>query len=192
MSTQDINKALGLSDGGIDEFLGSLTLDDTKEKLSKVDDAIKQDVDEIDSQMQQYNSGGLSNIDIVKLDSSFSEMKELIEVSKMTIKHVYESVVTSELVDSELVQALSKLLEATHLSISEYISMYKSRMAFYDKVRMEQLKQKYKLEQMDYKHKLDMEKLNAIKKSDAVDVPNNMVAYSQEDLIREIDKVKFQ
>ena len=140
MSTIKINEALGLGSGGIDEFLSDLELDTANDKLNNIDQHIRDDVDQIDNQIKQYDNGGLANLDITKLDSSFAEMKELIEVSKLTIKHVYESVVSSELVDSEMVQALSKLLEATHISISEYINMYKSRVDFYDKVRMEILK----------------------------------------------------
>ena len=187
MSTIKINEALGLGSGGIDEFLSDLELDTANDKLNNIDQHIRDDVDQIDNQIKQYDNGGLANLDITKLDSSFAEMKELIEVSKLTIKHVYESVVSSELVDSEMVQALSKLLEATHISISEYINMYKSRVDFYDKVRMEILKQQHKLQQMDHKHKLDMEKLNAAKESKSIDTPNNYVSYSQEELIKQME-----
>lgn len=95
----------------------------------------------------------------------------MIEISKNTIRHVYDSLVSSELVDSELVSAFAKLMESTKLTVGEYITLYKDRLAFYDKVRLETLKHKNDMEKIKYKHDLDMEKMNS--KVKTIDVSNN-------------------
>ena len=78
-----------------------------------------------------------------------------------------------------MVSALSKLLEATHLTISEYINLFKDRQAFYDKVRLEMMKHQNKKELMERKHQMDLEKLSMVKKDDSNTVEaKNMVAYS--------------
>ncbi len=83
---------------------------------------------------------------------------------------------------------MSKLIEATHLTVSEYINLFKDRLAFYDKVRFEAIKHKNDMEKIKYKHDLDMEKLNA-KSGPAVEVTNNNTnAFSQEDVIKMIEK----
>lgn len=84
--------------------------------------------------------------------------------------------------------AFAKIIECTKLSLSEYINLFKDRLAFYDKVRFEAIKHKNDMEKIKYKHDLDMEKLNA-KQGPAVEVTNNNVnAFSQEDVIKMIDK----
>ena len=39
-------------------------------------------------------------------------------------KHIADSILTTDLVDSELIQAASKLLESIHINIAEFISIY--------------------------------------------------------------------
>lgn len=111
-------------------------------------------------------------------------------MSKNTIRYVYQQLVDSELVDSELVGSFSKLLEAVHIQISEYIGLYKDRQNFYSKVKLEAIKHRNKMEELRLKQKLDIEKINQTKKSDAVDVDNMKVAYSQEDLIQSLDDME--
>jgi hypothetical protein len=69
--------------------------------------------------------------------------------------------VSSDLVDSELVSAFAKLMESTKLTVGEYINLYKDRLNFYDKIRLETLKHKNDMEKIKYKHDLDMEKINS-------------------------------
>lgn len=93
-----------------------------------------------------------------------------------------------ELIDSELVQALSKLMESTHIQVQEYINLYRDRMQFFDKMRLKQLDHQLKIMQMDHKHKLDMEKLEA--KSEPSQVVENQMAFSQEDVISAIKEAE--
>lgn len=186
MSTQKINEALGIE--SIDSFLSSLNVDDDKlKKLGEVDEQVKADIERIDDQMKNYSEGGIGKVDIDDIQQSLGHISELVEISKETIRYVYQQIVDSELVDSELVGSFSKLLEAVHIQISEYIGLYKDRQDFYAKVKLEAIKHQNKMEQMRLKNQLDIEKIEKTKKNDAVTVDNMTVAYSQEDLIKQLD-----
>lgn len=55
------------------------------------------------------------------MDHSLKEVEDLIALSKKMFKHIADSILTTDLVDSELVQAASKLLESIHINIAEFI-----------------------------------------------------------------------
>lgn len=93
---------------------------------------------------------------------------------------MYESIVTSDLVDSELIQAMAKLIEATHINISDYIDIYKQKCAFFDKVKLMNLQQQQKIELMNLKF-MHAEKL--AKAKNAVDVPPGMVSFDFENAL---------
>lgn len=187
MSNSKIDKALGITD--IDDFLSDLSVDNDISSFQEIDDEVMKNVDEIDTQIQKYdNCGDIEKIDVGNIQNSLAEIKDLIDVSKMTIKHVYEQVTSMELIDSELVQALSKLMESTHIQVQEYINLYRDRMQFFDKMRLKQLDHQLKIMQMDHKHKLDMEKLEA--KSEPSQVVENQMAFSQEDVISAIKEAE--
>ena len=187
MSTEKINEALGIE--SIDSFLSSLNVDEGEmAKLSEVDQQVRGDIERIDAQMQKYSEGGVEKVDIDDIQHSLGHIRELVEISKNTIRYIYNQLIDSELVDSELVGSFSKLLEAVHIQIQEYIGLYKDRQNFYHKVKLEAIKQANKLEQMRLKQQYDLEKLEKTKKSDAVTVGNMTVAYSQEDLIKSLDE----
>ena len=116
MSIQKLNDALGLGDKGIDGFLADLNVDNSsfQDKFSEIDSKVKENVDNIDNQIQEYNKGGLECLDVANLNTSLSELKELIVVSKDVIKQVYETIASSELIDSDLVSSMSNLMEAAH------------------------------------------------------------------------------
>ena len=186
MSTKKINEALGIE--SIDSFLSSLNVDDDKiNQLNQVDEQVKGDIERIDAQMDNYKNGGIEKVNLDDISTSLGHIKELVDVSKETIRYIYQQIIDSELVDSELVGSFSKLLEAVHIQISEYIGLYKDRQNFYYKVKLEAIKQQNKLEQMRLKQEFDLEKIEKSKKNDAVTVDNMTVPYSQEDLIKQLD-----
>jgi hypothetical protein len=186
MSTKKINEALGIE--SIDSFLSSLNVDDDKiDQLNQVDEQVKGDIERIDAQMDNYKNGGIEKVNLDDISTSLGHIKELVDVSKETIRYIYQQIIDSELVDSELVGSFSKLLEAVHIQISEYIGLYKDRQNFYYKVKLEAIKQQNKLEQMRLKQEFDLEKIEKSKKNDAVTVDNMTVPYSQEDLIKQLD-----
>ena len=72
--------------------------------------------------MDNYKNGGIEKVDLDDISTSLGHIKELVDISKDSIKCIYQQIVDSELIDSELVGSFSKLLEAVHIQISEYIS----------------------------------------------------------------------
>ena len=186
MSTKKLNEALGITN--IDNLLEDMNIDDDVEQLKDIDSQLQQNVEKIDNQITNYKENGIQKVDITDISTSLNEIKDLISVSKDTIRHVYEQITSVELLDADAVNAFSKLIEATHLTVSEYINLFKDRLAFYDKIRFEAIKHKNDMEKIKYKHDLDMEKLNA-KTGPSVEVTNNNTnAFSQEDVIKMIEK----
>lgn len=185
MSTKKINDALGISN--IDDFLSNLDVQDDIKQLDDINNQVKTNIDKIDSSIEKYDKQGLSTSEIYDISISLSEIKSLIEISKNTIRHVYDSLVSSDLIDSELVSSFAKLMESTKLTVTEYINLYKDRLIFYDKVRLENLKHKNDMEKIKYKHDLDMEKLQS-KNVQTIDISNNNNSYSQEDIIKMLEE----
>lgn len=75
------------------------------------------------------------------MELSLKEVEELISLSKQMFKHIADSILSSDLIDSELVHAASVLMESIHINIAEFIQLYKSKQAFVDKVRFAVLQQ---------------------------------------------------
>jgi hypothetical protein len=190
MGTQKLNEALGIE--SIDSFLSSISIDDDKLKnLTELDDKFKDEIGKIDSTISEYKENGIKNIDMDDIQEPFGHIKELITVSKDTIHHIYQQLVDSEMIDSELVGSFAKLMEAFHIQVSEYINIYKDRQNFLYKMKLEDVKQKYKIEQMHIKHQMDLEKIEKSKTVNATPV-ENMVSYSQEELIQQLDDADNQ
>lgn len=188
-SKSKLDAALGISpDKSIDDFLESLTVenDSAKDAVQKIDTTVKNEVETIDKAISCISSGTAQDeserlLSLVKIDDSLKSIDELINISKEVIKHVYENIACTELVDSEMIHAAAAFIESCHLNIKEYIDLYKDRLKFFDKVKFEMLQQKHKKELIEYKHKLDMEKLDASKPTEIV--PADMKSYSQEDIV---------
>jgi hypothetical protein len=188
MSTKKLNEALGIND--IDGFLSDLDVKDDIKQFDDIDEQVRKNADEIDTQIQEYKENGVQGVNFTNIQTSLKEIRELIDISKDTIRHVYEQIVSSELCDPDAVQALGKILEATHLTVSEYINLYKDRLAFYDKVKFEQIKHSHDMEKIKYKHELDMKKLESKQVSQTIDMSGSSSAYSQEDIIKSLDLEK--
>ena len=187
-SKAKLDAALGISpDKSIDDFLNSLSIenDSAKNAVDKIDASVKNEVQSIDNEIKAIASfNGAEDeskklISMIAIDKSLNNIDELISISKEVIKHIYENIACTELIDSELIHAAAAFIESCHLNIKEYIDLYKDRLKFYDKVQMEMLQQKHKKELLDYKHKLDMEKLQFSKPT--VDVaPDGMVSFDHD------------
>ena len=185
MGVKEVNEALGIS--SIDDFLKDLDADDPNiGKMDEVDEKVKENVSKIDSSIQHYNKGELDQVDMAGLRNSLDEIRELIDSSKDVIKYTHQQICNSELLDPEVVQAFSKVLESAHLTISEYIGLYKDRMAFYDKVRLKMIDFEQKKALIQMKHDLDMQKAESKKSKDIPD--SNTFTFSQEDIIKTLDQ----
>lgn len=192
VSSEDkINAVLGITGGkSVDEFLDGLSLDTEAihSTLGAIDDQMQtslQSIDEAASQIQSQSDAQSSLIEIKSMDHSLREVEDLIALSKKMFKHIADSILTTDLVDSELVQAASKLLESIHINIAEFIQLYRSKQQFVDKIKVMIFQQEQKKELLLLKHKLDLEKI--AKKDDgdpkAVEA-EGMVSYSQESIIK--------
>lgn len=192
-SKAKLDAALGIApDKSIDDFLNSLTLenDSAKNAVSNIDQSVKNEIESIDNEIKSIATFGEDDhskkvLSMIAIDTSLKNIDELITISKEVIKHIYENIVCTELVDSELIHAAATFIESCHLNIKEYIDLYKDRLKFFDKVQFEMLQQKNRLELVREKHRLDMEKLD----SKAIDVtPDGMTTYSQDKIIEILKK----
>jgi hypothetical protein len=83
--------------------------------LNNLDDQVKEDIQKIDAQIDNYREKGIVHVNIDDIQYSLGHIKELVDVSKDTIRYIYNQLIDSELIDSELVGSFSKLLEAVHI-----------------------------------------------------------------------------
>lgn len=187
-SKQKLDELLGIDDNSsIDDFLDSMTLElnEAEENISHIDEKVKSNIKTIDDNISNIKLNGIENssLSIQNIDNSLQEIEELIGYSKKIFKHVYESLVSSDLVDSELVGAAAKLLESIHVNISEFLSLYKEREQFANKIKVMVFQQDQKKELLELKHKYDMEKLQSTKVDNSVQV-ENLTTYSQEQIVK--------
>lgn len=64
-----------------------------------------------------------------------AELEDIVNLSKDIIRHVHASILATPLIDSEAVQAYSKLVESIHINIAEFISIYRDKQNFANKIR---------------------------------------------------------
>ena len=190
-SREKIDAVLGITGGkSVDEFLDGLSLDTEAihDTLGAIDDTVKTSIESIDraaSQIQAKSQEGSSLLEIKDLDLSLKQVEDMIDLSKKMFKHIADSILTTDLVDSELVQAASKLLESIHINIAEFIQLYRSKQQFVDKIKVMIFQQEQKKELMLLKHKLDLERLSMKESKDPEVVEaEGMVSYSQESIIK--------
>jgi len=70
------------------------------------------------------------------MDLSMKEIEEMIDLSKKLFKHIYNNVITSDLIDSELIESAAKMLESIHINIAEFLEMYRERQRFIEKIKL--------------------------------------------------------
>ena len=189
-SEQKINELLGIKDDqSVDEFLDGIQADATEiqDTMNHLDDGVKSSLEAVDQKLDELKKNGNAPEALVDMDSSMKEVEDLIQVAKQLFKHVHTSLVTCDLVDPEAIQAAAKLLEGIHINIAEFISLYKDKQRYVDKIRVMVFQQEQKKELMAIKHKYDMElkQLNG-NGEDPIDI-ENMAAYSQEQIVKLLD-----
>lgn len=182
-SKQKLDEMLGIK-GSIDDYLNELSINSSENSVSaafeKIDENVKTAVAELDSGLKALETSADPKQDLVKVDQSFSNIDDLIDISKQMIKHMYNSIITTDLIDSELIAAAGSLIEVAHRNVKEYLDIYRDRLRFYDRVKFEMLQQEHKKELIQLKHDLDMKKAAA----NTIDVtPEGMQSFSQEKII---------
>ena len=188
---QKIDAILGIQDDqSVDDFLSELDInessaDQLSAQFDQLKDSVAADIEQLDTQINSLSSSSVNGPLLLKdMNSTMSEVEELIGISKKMFKHVYESICSSDLIDSELVASISKLLEGIHINIAEFIQLYKERSRFVDKIRLMIFTQQQKKELMELKHQQDLEKLKFKQSQDSIDATDESVIYSQDQVIK--------
>lgn len=186
-SKQKLDQLLGIKDDqSIDSFLNELSLetDNIQSAFSTIDDRVKENLQIIDNNISDIQSGkNTSILALQNMDLSMKEIEDLIDMSKKMFRHVYDNIVSTDLLDSELISAAAKMLESVHINIAEFLQMYRDRQRFIEKIKLMVFQQEQKKELLTLKHKFDMEK--ALAKNDST--PNDtedVMAYNIEEITR--------
>lgn len=191
-SKQKLDQLLGIKeDQSVDSFLDSLTSE--AESLSSLSDGIAQQtresLDKIDQSLSTIVAGSQSSVLTIRdIDSSMKEVEDLISLSKQMFKHIYENFCSSDLIDPELVSSTSKLLESIHINIAEFVSMYRDKQRFIDKVKLMVMQQEQRKEMELIRHKHQLECMQMRFDTKTLDADSTIVNYKFEDIIKQIDK----
>lgn len=176
---------------GIDDFLADLDKSSAEitETMSDVSNDVKENLEKIDSTLKTADSAGtaVGPQILTDLNSSMREVEDLIDTSKKMFKHIYESIISTDLLDSELISAAAKMLESIHINIAEFLNMYKERQRFIDKIKVMTFQQQQKIELMNLKHKQDLEKLKMKAEQGAVDTTSDEKEFDQNHIIEILD-----
>lgn len=178
---EKLDALFGITQGqDIDTFLSGLTMDDAQQKqndvlsaineLSVVDQTLKDKIAQVQSDplLNQACQYGLSS-QIASIDHSLAELEDIVNLSKDIIRHVHASILATPLIDSEAVQAYSKLVESIHINISEFISIYRDKQSFANKIRYAMFDQQQKKDLLRYKADLQLEIQRAKDSKNAID-----------------------
>lgn len=195
MTTKDkLNEALGISGKmTLDEMLDDLDIhtDEVSDQLAEIGKSIESSSNKIDEkarELQRSSSAGI--LAIGDLNQSLSEIEGLVNQAKQVFQHIVDNITASDLLDSELVHAASSFLESIHLNVAEFISVYKAKTKFVEKVKLMLLQQEQRKELMAIKHKYDLELVEA-KNTGSGDAnvveASNMVSFNTDDITKMLD-----
>lgn len=190
---QKLDEMFGITDGKtVDDFLDGLNLDAQKieDTMSSIDDGVKAQMKQIDECSKGImENPGDSVLQIKTMDDSLKQVEDLVVLAKGIFKHIYESVMASDLIDSELVQSLANLMEGIHLNIQEFISLYRDKANFVNKIKTLVFQQQQKKELMRIKHEYDMEKLKFKDGPQTIDAESTVV-FDIDSIVRRLDEKK--
>ena len=194
---EKLDAIFGITGGkNIDEFLDGLQLDDksaSDSMLSAMDSTVQDKISEIEQIQKDIdvkaNDVDQSIIQISSIEKSLQEIEDIIYLAKDVMKHVANSILATPLIDSEAVQAYSKLMESLHINIAEFISLYKDKNNFLNKVKFAMFKQEQTKELLKYKHELELERIKAKDpKTIEADTIQNGQVWKQEDITKFISE----
>ena len=155
---QLLDSELGLNGKSLNDFLNGLSTEDTIEKFQDVDVAVKDTVNRIDGELEKINTGSGAVAKFEQVQGLFTNIQELIDVSKNMIRHVYDNITSTDLIDARLVSSAAQFIKECRASVESYLTLYQDRMKFFDKIRIMQLEQEQKKEllEMRFKHEREM------------------------------------
>lgn len=199
-SKEKLDALLGISsDKSIDDVLADLDKDtETKlnETVQSIGEAVKESAKEIDEKVQEYsdNKEQLTSKEeqeiAQNIKKNLDNIDELVALSKNIIKHLYTNIVSTDLIDPEIIQAAASFIESTRANISEYLDIYKERQKFFEKIQFEAVKHQHNLEILERKYELEA-KRNANANSGMLSgSAENLQVFDQTKLIRMLNDVE--
>lgn len=194
MTTKEkIDKALGISCGkSIDQMLDELSLDTEQvtKTLDSFDTTLSASVAKIDEKAAELQRGVGNGILAIKdMTDSLKEIEGLVAEAKAIFLHIKENIISTDLIDSELIQGAAKFLEAMHVNIAEFISIYKQKSKFVEKVKLMILQQQQRIELAELKHRQNLELLEAKKKEpEAVDAEGQGIEFDTDSVVKSLSK----
>ena len=177
-----LNELLGIKDGqSFDDYMSEAAapvedaqsvidqteklLQETKDKVDEIDqkfqenfEVIEQTKNEIQASKDQNGSASVRIDNLINVEAAFKSIEDLVDSTKQMISSVYGIISSCDVLDSETVGAAASLIGETRQLISEYTSLYKQRIKFFDNVKMEMMKQEHRKELLQMKYDLDKRK----------------------------------
>ncbi len=189
---EKLDAIFGITGGKtVDDFLNGLELETSKitETMDDIDSTVKTQITQLDNSQLKIESGATEvSLELANMELSLKSIEDMVQLSKNVLKHVADSILATPLIDSEAVQAYSKLMESIHVNINEFISLYKSKSDFINKIKFQLFQQQQKKELMLFKHNLDMEKLKAKDGPEVIDAENvTTKEWNQEQITKILD-----
>lgn len=199
---EKLDALFGITNGeDLDTFLSGLSLDEAVQKkdealsaineLSTLEQDMQQKMDAIESASTSLAMPmDMLSVQMCTMEHSLKELEDIIDLSKDIIRHVHQSILATPLIDSEAVQAYGKLVESIHISIAEFIGIYRDKQNFINKVKFSMIQQEQKKELMRYKTDLTIELMKAKEgpksiDADSVETSRNWIV---DDVAKIIDK----
>lgn len=180
---EKLDAIFGITGGkSVDDFLDSLSLDTEKinDAMLSIDGSFKEQVESIES-IQLSASASMPLLDMKSMEHSLSEIESIVNLAKDVMQHVAQSILATPLIDSEAVQAYSKLMESIHISIAEFIQVYKDKQNFINKIKFAMFDQQQKKDLLLYKHQLALDLMKAKEGPKSIEADSiNTQAWSQE------------
>ena len=194
MTTKEkIDQALGISCGkSMDEMLDELNIDSQQihKTLDGFDQTLSTAVSQIDKKALELQHGiGDGVLVISDINISLKEIEDMIKNAKCVFQHIADNITGSDLIDSELVMSYSKLLESIHLNIAEFISIYKQKSKFVEKIKLMIFQQQQRIELAELKHKQNLELLAAkSKEMEPVNVKDGEYEFNTDNIIKSMSR----
>ena len=191
---EKLDAIFGITGGkSIDDFLNDLSLDSDKlhETIESIDQSFKDQIQNIEKH-QLSADVNMPLIDMKSMEHSLSEIEGIIDLAKNVMRHVAQSILATPLIDSEAVQAYSKLIESIHISIAEFILVYKDKQNFINKIKFAMFDQQQKKDLLKYKHNLTLELIKAKEGPKTIEADNiNSRSWSQEDVTKFLNETQL-
>ena len=190
---EKLDAIFGITGGKtVDDFLNDLNLETEKisEAIDDIDQTVKDQITQLDASQLKIESGTSQvTLELANMELSLKSIEDMVQLSKDVLRHVAESILATPLIDSEAVQAYSKLMESIHVNITEFISLYKSKSDFINRIKFQLFQQQQKKELMLFKHNLDMERLKAKDCPETIDAENISTRdWNQEQITKMLDQ----